>query len=98
LLDGEKTAAEKDFKDKLSKLPKPAHSGNRALYWLKKLMYDLLGLSDPWKEFIKAAKRVQASNAKLISFEKGFLHKDGIKDREWYRHLGVAPGKWLGAS
>jgi N-acetylated-alpha-linked acidic dipeptidase len=25
-----------------------------------------------------------------------FISEDGIKDREWYRHLGVAPGKWLG--
>jgi hypothetical protein len=25
-----------------------------------------------------------------------FIHPAGIKDREWYRHLGVAPGKWLG--
>jgi N-acetylated-alpha-linked acidic dipeptidase len=25
-----------------------------------------------------------------------FISEDGIKDREWYRHLGVAPGRWLG--
>ena len=35
-------------------------------------------------------------NKKLIAFERGFISEDGIKDREWYRHLGVAPGKWLG--
>ncbi|KAH8830414.1 vacuolar protein sorting-associated protein 70 [Flagelloscypha sp. PMI_526] len=50
----------------------------------------------PIEEFIKAAKRVAAANSKLSSFEKGFIHQDGIKEREWYRHLGVAPGKWLG--
>ncbi|KAI0699393.1 hypothetical protein BC835DRAFT_1412584 [Cytidiella melzeri] len=95
-LDEEKTAAEKDFKDKLSKLPGPSRSHNRVLRWLKKSLYYILRKPDPVKEFIKAAKRVQKSNAKLVGFEKGFLDEDGIKDREWYRHLGVAPGKWLG--
>ncbi|KAI9513246.1 Zn-dependent exopeptidase [Russula earlei] len=47
-------------------------------------------------KLIKAAKAVRKINQKLISFERGFIHEDGIKDREWYRHLGVAPGKWLG--
>jgi len=50
----------------------------------------------PISEFIKAAKRVGAANRKLMYFERGFLSKEGIKDREWYLHLGVAPGKWLG--
>ncbi|KAF8631539.1 hypothetical protein AX15_002295 [Amanita polypyramis BW_CC] len=48
------------------------------------------------RKLIKAAKRVHDVNAKLIAFEQGFISEDGIKDREWYRHLGVAPGKWLG--
>ncbi len=46
---------------------------------------------------MEAAKRVQAVNKKLVAFERGFISEEGIKDREWYRHLGVAPGKWLGA-
>ena len=50
------------------------------------------------KKLAKAVKRVQAANKKLIGFERGFIHEDGLKDRAWYRHLGVAPGKWLGAS
>jgi N-acetylated-alpha-linked acidic dipeptidase len=53
---------------------------------------------NPKKALMKAAKEVRAVNAKLAKFEQGFIHGDGIKDREWYRHLGVAPGKWLGAS
>ena len=53
-------------------------------------------LPNPIKEFIKAARRVGAANKKLIAFERGFISEAGIKDREWYRHLGVAPGKWLG--
>jgi N-acetylated-alpha-linked acidic dipeptidase len=47
-------------------------------------------------KLIEAAKVVRKINQKLASFERGFIHEEGIKDREWYRHLGVAPGKWLG--
>ncbi|KAF8969506.1 hypothetical protein BDZ97DRAFT_2055919 [Flammula alnicola] len=54
------------------------------------------GLPFPIRRFIKAAKRVAKANQKLIAFERGFISEEGIKDREWYRHLGVAPGKWLG--
>ncbi|KAH9060978.1 Zn-dependent exopeptidase [Lactarius vividus] len=50
----------------------------------------------PPRALIEAAKAVHKINQKLASFERGFIHEDGIKDREWYRHLGVAPGKWLG--
>lgn len=50
----------------------------------------------PIHRFIKAAKRVSRANKKLIAFERGFISEEGIKDREWYKHLGVAPGKWLG--
>ncbi|CAE6521283.1 unnamed protein product [Rhizoctonia solani] len=48
------------------------------------------------RRLIRAVREVQAVNKKLSKFEQGFLSEDGIKDREWYRHLGVAPGKWLG--
>jgi len=54
------------------------------------------GLPFPIRKFIKAAKRVRKANQKLIAFERGFISEGGIKDREWYKHLGVAPGKWLG--
>jgi len=57
---------------------------------------DGMGLPFPIRRFIKAAKRVARANQKLISFERGFISKEGIKDREWYKHLCVAPGKWLG--
>lgn len=56
------------------------------------------GLPLPIQWFLKAARRVSAANRKLIEFERGFIHEGGIKSREWYRHLGVAPGKWLGMS
>lgn len=50
----------------------------------------------PISKLIKAAKRVSRANNKLKAFERGFISEGGIKDREWYKHLGVAPGKWLG--
>ena len=52
--------------------------------------------SFPIHRSIKAAKRVSRANKKLIAFERGFISEEGIKEREWYKHLGVAPGKWLG--
>jgi len=52
--------------------------------------------SPPSKRFLKALRRVQDVNKKLSTFEQGFISEEGIKDREWYKHLGVAPGKWLG--
>ena len=45
----------------------------------------------------KLAKRIQTVNAKSSAFEQGFISAEGIKDREWYKHLAVAPGKWLGS-
>lgn len=57
---------------------------------------DKYAFPHPIREFIKAAKRVGRANRKLKAFERGFISEGGIKDREWYRHLGVAPGKWLG--
>lgn len=51
----------------------------------------------PIRKFIKAAKRIRRANQKLVAFERGFISEGGIKDREWYKHLGVAPGLWLGA-
>ncbi|KAG1783082.1 hypothetical protein EV702DRAFT_1060137 [Suillus placidus] len=50
----------------------------------------------PSQHLLKAIQRVQAVNKRLIAFERSFISKDGIKDREWYKHLGVAPGKWSG--
>jgi N-acetylated-alpha-linked acidic dipeptidase len=52
----------------------------------------------PSRHLIKAIQQVQAVNKRLIAFERGFISKDGIKGREWYKHLGVAPGRWLGES
>jgi len=48
------------------------------------------------RKFLRAAKHVQQVNGKLSAFEYGFISREGIKDREWYKHLGTAPGKNLG--
>ena len=45
-------------------------------------------------DMLRVRRDLIAINKKLASFERGFLSDAGIKDREWYRHLGVAPGKW----
>ncbi|GAA5910552.1 hypothetical protein JCM8208_007640 [Rhodotorula glutinis] len=45
----------------------------------------------------KAAHGLRKVNAALRGFEAGFLGDEkGLQGREWYRHLGVAPGRWLG--
>lgn len=48
------------------------------------------------EELEMAFKRVRVVNKKLFRFERGLIHEDGLSGREWYRHFGVAPGKWLG--
>ncbi|KAA1466608.1 Zn-dependent exopeptidase [Dentipellis sp. KUC8613] len=50
----------------------------------------------PGRKILRAVKHIREINKKLSTFESGFIHEGGIKDREWYKHLGVAPGKWLG--
>ncbi|KAH7104350.1 Zn-dependent exopeptidase [Auriculariales sp. MPI-PUGE-AT-0066] len=49
-----------------------------------------------WGKLFKAIHRVKVTNLKLAKFESGFISEEGITEREWYKHLGVAPGKWLG--
>ncbi|THG94618.1 hypothetical protein EW026_g6888 [Hermanssonia centrifuga] len=94
-LDDEKAEAEEKFKEALSNLPQ-AYTPSSVLFRALKWVLGLGKRTDPIETFIKAAKRVQKANTKLVAFEKGFISEGGIKDREWYRHLGVAPGKWLG--
>ncbi|WVR07065.1 hypothetical protein IAU60_004104 [Kwoniella sp. DSM 27419] len=48
------------------------------------------------KEIKKVLLEIRAINKKLQHFEQGFISKEGIKDREWYKHKGTAPGLWLG--
>ncbi|OSX59469.1 hypothetical protein POSPLADRAFT_1035744 [Postia placenta MAD-698-R-SB12] len=101
-LDVEKAEAEKKFKEALAKLPKKSeHDSCKMLHlpeWLKKILRKIHRHTkhNPLEEFFKAAQRVQHVNQKLRVFERGFISEEGISEREWYKHLIVAPGKWLG--
>ncbi|KAL5632103.1 hypothetical protein ACGC1H_000206 [Rhizoctonia solani] len=39
---------------------------------------------------------IRLINKKLFNFERGFISEAGLPGREWYRHMIVAPGKWIG--
>ncbi|WFD20796.1 glutamate carboxypeptidase II [Malassezia caprae] len=41
-------------------------------------------------------ERVRDVNDRLQRVEQAFLDPDGLVQRPWFRHLGVAPGRWLG--
>ena len=47
-------------------------------------------------QIARVLRELRDINQSVRSFEKGFISENGIKGREWYRHKGVAPGKWLG--
>lgn len=71
------------------------HEGSNDLFTQSRLQFGHHH-RPPLKQFKKLLKRIQTINKKSSAFERGFISKDGIKDREWYKHLAVAPGKWLG--
>lgn len=48
------------------------------------------------KELKKVLLEVRKVNKRLQTFEQGLISKEGLKGREWYKHLGTAPGRWLG--
>jgi N-acetylated-alpha-linked acidic dipeptidase len=48
------------------------------------------------KAIAHVLRELRRINQVVRSFEYGFISDEGIKGREWYRHKGVAPGKWLG--
>jgi len=52
----------------------------------------------PLRKLRKLIRRIRTVNKKVSTFERGFISEEGIKDREWYKHLAVAPGMWLGQS
>lgn len=101
-LDAEKEEAGRKLQELLDKIPlsQDSHAPGLLPEWLQRLLKAIFGHARPGPlgRFVKAAKRVQRANAKLVAFERGFIHEEGIEGREWYRHLGVAPGRWLGTS
>ncbi|KAI9261068.1 hypothetical protein BY458DRAFT_516187 [Sporodiniella umbellata] len=46
----------------------------------------------------KWAKRVEKMNQRLTQFEQSFIDPEGIKGREWFKHIIYAPGLWTGYS
>ncbi|KAG1233890.1 hypothetical protein G6F68_019019 [Rhizopus microsporus] len=37
-------------------------------------------------------------NQRLTQFERSFIDPEGIKGREWFKHVVYAPGLWTGYS
>ncbi|KAL7282546.1 hypothetical protein ACG7TL_004017 [Trametes sanguinea] len=96
-LDNEKASAKGALNEALRKLlPRPPLD-TPVTRWLKRLLAPSHFGSLPLRRDLEGAvKRIQKVNAKLIGFERGFISEDGLEGRGWYKHLGVAPGKWLG--
>ena len=53
-------------------------------------------LDAPDGDLAPTLRAVHAINERLQSWEQGWLDARGLRQRTWYRHLGVAPGRWLG--
>jgi N-acetylated-alpha-linked acidic dipeptidase len=73
--------------------------GYTTMSWVRRwkdALVSFLSWNEPVSPEALLATQLSTINKKLRSFEQGFISEEGIKDREWYRHLGVAPGKWLG--
>ncbi|KAL0095963.1 hypothetical protein J3Q64DRAFT_1811979 [Phycomyces blakesleeanus] len=43
-------------------------------------------------------KQIAIANKRLTNFERGFIDPEGIKGREWFKHVIYAPGLWTGYS
>lgn len=46
----------------------------------------------------KLIGKLRSINKRKMGFERGFINKEGLPRRQWYKHLGVAPGENLGVS
>lgn len=49
-----------------------------------------------FEELKKIMLAIRTVNSKVAKFEQGFIDQDGLPERTWYKHLGVAPGRFLG--
>ncbi|KAG8822839.1 hypothetical protein FRC19_005139 [Serendipita sp. 401] len=86
---------EKTFMEVEAFMLAPEHAPALDLYELSMDINDLADAT-PEDEYSAIMSQIREISIRLGRFEQGFLSETGIKDREWYRHLGVAPGKWLG--
>ncbi|EJT97553.1 Zn-dependent exopeptidase [Dacryopinax primogenitus] len=98
-LDNEKVTAESELLKELKKLK---HRPHACLAKLGNFLKRLLGMHpEPAqvrvpKALLKAVKRVRRVNKQLSSFERAFISPEGLRHREWYKNVLVAPGLWLG--
>jgi len=53
---------------------------------------------DKKKKQRKLIGKLRSINKRKMGFERGFINKEGLPRRQWYKHLGVAPGENLGVS
>lgn len=53
---------------------------------------------DKKKKQKKVIRQLRSINKRKMGFERGFISKEGLPRRQWYKHLGVAPGENLGVS
>lgn len=53
---------------------------------------------DKKKKQKKIIRQLRSINKRKMGFERGFISKEGLPRRQWYKHLGVAPGENLGVS
>ena len=44
----------------------------------------------------KLMGKLRSINKRKMGFERGFISKEGLPRRAWYKHVGVAPGENLG--
>ncbi|OAD08962.1 hypothetical protein MUCCIDRAFT_151731 [Mucor lusitanicus CBS 277.49] len=85
------------LKKSVSSLIKAASTFETNLVSIQKKLRKFGG-DDDQKMSAKWAKRVEKMNDRLTSFERGFIDPEGMKDREWYKHVVYAPGLWTGYS
>ena len=50
------------------------------------------------RELIQAIRRVQNANRRLTAFERGLISEEGLKGKQWFRHLVLGPGKEQGSA
>ncbi|KAH9850769.1 Zn-dependent exopeptidase [Lenzites betulinus] len=93
VLDHYKTNAERTL-DRVMRI-QPCYRTSGLACWREKLAEVVLG-SPKRRQLFWATWHVRRVNEKLVRFERGFISEEGLEGRGWHKHLGVAPGKWLG--
>jgi hypothetical protein len=86
------------LKKSINELIKSATSFEESLVQIQQKLKHFNNGDDDQKMSEKWAKRVEKINDRLTAFERGFIDPEGIKGREWYKHVVYAPGLWTGYS